>query len=374
MTTNASSQNQKVRFIIFTTLGLALAGCGKDEIKTYSVPKETSAASQLAAANPGGAVNQGDVPGHAADSAPVRWATPASWEELAPTSMRVGNFLVKKGDHKAEVSIIPFPGSVGTELDNVNRWRGEIKLEPIAANELSSATVPIGSAEGKFYEFAGAEMATLAAVLQKDGTSWFFKMRGDKELVLESKATFLDFLKSIRFEASAAAAEKPVVVPKPISTNAKKAPPSAPADSDEPQWNIPSNWKETPAGMMVLKSFSVSDDAGHEAKISISAFPGDVGGTLANVNRWRTQLSLEPITQQDLPKETTSIDVLGGKATLVDVKGTDSKTGKPARLAAAMVRHGEKSWFYKLMGDEQVVGREKEAFLKFVETVRYPND
>jgi hypothetical protein len=40
--------------------------------------------------------------------------------------------------------------------------------------------------------------------------------------------------------------------------------------------------------------------------------------------------------------------------------GTDAKTGQPARLVAAIVPHGDKTWFYKLMGNGKVVGGQKE--------------
>src|SRR5205823_6348878 len=105
----------------------------------------------------------------------------------------------------------------------------------------------------------------------------------------------------------------------------------------------------------------------------ISAFPGDVGGTFGNVNRWRGQMGLPPITKDELPQSTTTVDVEnGGKGTAVDLKGTDAKTGNPARLVACAVPHGDSTWFYKLLGDESTVAHEKEAFIKFVQTVRYP--
>jgi len=40
-------------------------------------------------------------------------------------------------------------------------------------------------------------------------------------------------------------------------------------------------------------------------------------------------------------------------------------------MIAAMVPHAERTWFYKLTGSEAAVAREKDAFLKFVQTVRY---
>ncbi|MGI8966023.1 MAG: hypothetical protein ACR2H1_08055 [Limisphaerales bacterium] len=161
-------------------------------------------------------------------------------------------------------------------------------------------------------------------------------------------------------------------VSKPVSTNAKKIP-SAVQDetiSIEPTWEIPANWKVRPPADMILKSFSIED----KAIVSISVLAGEGGGALMNLNRWRGQLKLEPSEESDLPKLTSTIDVLGGKAMLVDMNGMSSKTGQPARLIAATVRRGNKSWFYKLMGDEKTVAQEKDAFLKFVQSVRYPND
>jgi hypothetical protein len=345
------------RIILLAATTALLAGCGKEEIKVHSIPKEKAPALQMATA-PAEDISR-------ENSHPVHWTTPSGWKELAPTSMRVGNFLITKGDKKAEVSILQFPGNVGTELDNVNRWRGEIGLNPITQSDVSSQVVAIGRATGKLYDLPGPTLSTIATVLKKGDISWFFKMRGDKEVVSESKETFVEFLKSISFHSDDA--EETPVAEKPISTNVKTIPDETP--SGEPKWDAPSIWQEKPPSAMVLKSFSVGD-ADHEAKISITAFPGDVGGPLANVNRWRKQLSLEPVAESDLSNLTTSIDVLGGKATLVDMKSTDGKT----RMIAATVPRKEKTWFYKLMGDEATVAQEREAFVKFVQTVRYPND
>ncbi len=342
---------------VFLLAGTFLTACGNEEIKVYSVPKEKVPELQAATS-----VSH-------EDSHPVHWTTPPGWEELAPTSMRVGNFLIKKGDQKAEVSILQFPGRVGTELENVNRWRGEIGVKPVGESDVSAQSVAIGRGTGKLYNIPGPTLSTLAAVLEKGDISWFFKMRGDKEVVSQSAETFAEFLKSITFHSDEAA-EKTVAA-KPVSTNVEKVPNEN--TSGQPQWDIPTGWQEKPPSPMVLKNFSAGE-AEHEAKISITMFPGDVGGPLAIVNLWRQQLSLEPIVQTELSKATTSIDVLGGKATLVELTGTDAKTGKPARMIAAMVPRKDQMWFYKMMGDPATVTGQKEAFSKFVQTVRYPND
>ena len=343
-------------------------------IKVYSVPKEIKKAPSAAAVDPHlrdpAAAGQTAAPGEGHE-APLHWETPSGWKELPPTDLRVGNFLISKGDKKAVVSIISFPEKTGTELDNVNRWRGEIGLEPVGKSD--AETVAIGDQPGKIYDFAGKQMQTIAASLMRGETSWFFKMRGDKGIVSENKTAFIQLLKSIHFhdQETSAPSESPVAAPvavpaQPIVSAAKEVG----AEAGEPKWDLPSGWKEKPASTMVFKTFS-SGEAPNEAKIAISVFPGDVGGTLANVNRWRNQLSLKPITEADLPKSTTSLNVVGGKATLAELAGTDARTGQPSKMVAAIVPHGERTWFYKLTGNEAAVAREKEVFLKFVQTVRY---
>ena len=355
----------------------SLAGYAKEDIKVYTVAKEKKHAPA--------AMSRGGTDGVDVNAAPVHWTTPPSWKELPPTSIRLGNFAVPGKDGKnAEVAITSFPGSVGSEVDNWNRWRNELKLPPTGASEVISDTAAVGASDAKLYDISSDTLRTVVAVLPKDGATWFFKLRGDKQTVADAKAVFIEFLKTIRFDAAPAhehASDAPADPHAGLSAPANdphanlSSPPSATSGETEstglPQWNLPSNWTEKPAGMMVLKSYTVQNDKG-TASVAISVFPGDVGGTFANVNRWRGQMGLAPVTEAELPKATQTIDVAGAKATLVDFNGTDAKTGKPARLVAVSVPHSDSTWFYKLIGDDAVVGVEKKAFIQFVQTVRYP--
>jgi hypothetical protein len=56
----------------------------------------------------------------------------------------------------------------------------------------------------------------------------------------------------------------------------------------------------------------------------------------------------------------------------VDMTGTDARTGQKTRLVGAIVLQANRTWFYKLMGNEQVVTEQKDAFMKFVQTAQYP--
>ena len=56
---------------------------------------------------------------------------------------------------------------------------------------------------------------------------------------------------------------------------------------------------------------------------------------------------------------------------LVDMSGTDARTGQKLRLVGAIVPQASQTWFYKLMGSTAVVEAQKNAFTKFVQTAKY---
>ena len=59
----------------------------------------------------------------------LEYQRPAGWNEVAPSQMRAASFRVPGKDGKqADVSVIPLPGLAGSDLDNVNRWRGQVGL------------------------------------------------------------------------------------------------------------------------------------------------------------------------------------------------------------------------------------------------------
>ena len=61
----------------------------------------------------------------------------------------------------------------------------------------------------------------------------------------------------------------------------------APANSTPPHWTTPSGWQEMRPNLPRLGDFVVSGPDGKKAEVTVMTFPGDVGGVLANVNRWR---------------------------------------------------------------------------------------
>jgi hypothetical protein len=367
---------------VFISCALLLVGCGQEDIRVYRVAKSGGDApvpstNSAAAANPA-EISPATAP-RAAGSG-VQWKAPSGWQEGPKNPMRVGSFVVKSAaGNTAEVSVVPLPGIIGTELDNVNRWRRELNLGPIEAADLKAVPIMVDGNPAKSYVMENAEggaegkpAKTVAVLLNRDGTSWFFKLKGALDAVRENEGAFKEFLGSVRFGESAESTRASREITTATPTSAPL--PAVQADPNAPRWTVPGNWKSLPGSQMVFAKFQANhaSDPNRKAEISVSVFGGTVGGALANVNRWRGQLGLTPIQEGDLARETSSVDLPEGKAMLVDIQGTDARSGQPARLVALMVPRANESWFYKLMGDAQVVESEKDRLIQFVRGVEYP--
>jgi len=167
--------------------------------------------------------------------------------------------------------------------------------------------------------------------------------------------------------AKAAASAAPATAASPAPAGGDMANTAVATASGAPlAWTAPPTWTAKPAGAMRKGSYTVKGDEG-EADFAITAFPGDVGGDLANLNRWRGQLSLPALNQSDFAAATEHVDHNGLHMTVVDILGTGDK---PQRILGAMIPHGGATWFFKLMGPSALVAREKPAFTAFLATIK----
>ena len=130
-------------------------------------------------------------------------------------------------------------------------------------------------------------------------------------------------------------------------------------------WTAPPDWKLQPAAPMRKASYAVSGPEG-SADLSVTAFPGDVGGELANINRWRGQVGYSPLTADTLDQSVDRSEINGLHVAVVDL--TDAQ--KPKGTLGAIVPYGGGVWFFKLTGPTALVSRQKAAFLAFLKTVK----
>ncbi len=342
---------------------LTLGACDREEIRVYSVAKEAPIKT---------AENATSTPTTAAN--PVRpqlaYTLPTGWEDTGSNSMSLANLRIKTDAGEASVNITPLGSMAGQEGMIVNMWREQVGQPALAEGELSKAlaAVEIGGAPGQLFEISGQRegqtIRIVTAFAHRDGASWFYKLQGPEAVVAAQKPAFVEFLKTVRIkEASTALTTVADTTPAaPAAPATPAAPtPAAPAAEAQFKWKVPEGWQTLAAGQMQVAKFAVPEKDGGKAEVFVSVFPSESGGTLANVNRWRRQIGLDPVDEAGLKPLVSALPVAPG-AQLVDLK-SDTK----AMLGAIIPRAG-RWWFYKLMGDAPAVNAAREAFVGFVQT------
>jgi hypothetical protein len=136
-------------------------------------------------------------------------------------------------------------------------------------------------------------------------------------------------------------------------------------------WTTPAGWTTGPERPMRKDTLLIAGEAGAPgAELAVTAFPGDVGGNLANVNRWRQQLSLPPISQTELGAALQHLDVGALHIDVIELVGPAAPPAAPQRVLGAIVPYAGATWFFKLTGPDALIAREKENFLALVRSLR----
>jgi hypothetical protein len=230
----------------------------------------------------------------------IAWTLPASWEHETGNGMRYATLRLPKD---LELTVFFFQGGGGDLLRNVNRWRDQLKLEPIRTRDLER----VGKIE------------TLAN---------------------EQKVYLLD-LESARMTPA----------------------PEEPTQSDGPvAYTKPEGWVEDPnRGQFADLAFIVGSDD-KRARITLTR----AGGALeANINRWRTEVGLPEINAQQMRDDVKETTVFGQPALLFDLVGRNGKS-----TLGVICPVGDGALFVKMMGDTEVVAKQKSAFEAFIASLK----
>jgi len=130
----------------------------------------------------------------------LEWTLPDAWEKSNKKSMmRIATFVVK--DNKAlEISASRFGGQAGGELANVNRWRGQLGLKSVTAEELKKSLQVIESKAGKakLVDISNDSKQMLAVIMPYNNNTYFFKLMGKKEDVSKQKENMVKLVKSLK--------------------------------------------------------------------------------------------------------------------------------------------------------------------------------
>lgn len=360
-------------------LGLALTGCRETHIRSYVVPSERAErAGSPMTPQPGGA--PAPMTQATAGEGPVvpHWHLPAGWQEVAGSGMRYATIVVEPGEAPLEIRVTPLALAARDPLENVNRWRGQIGLDPIGQSELGSVmkSATVAGFPVEIVNMTGVAMEgkppgqILAAMLTTDSQVWFFLMLDKAERVAKHAAAFEAFIRDLHMsgdpEPTAHGGNPAAAAPGGMPPGgASAAPPGAPA-GETMTWTAPADWaRDATAGDMRVATFKLPDAAG---EVTITKFPGDVGGLMANINRWRKQLDMPPVSSPaEQPAE--SMSVAGQAAQLYDIVQPGAAATRK-RMLVVLLPRPDMTWFIKMTGDAVTLDRQSDAFRTFVKTIQ----
>ncbi|MDR2980695.1 MAG: hypothetical protein LBV12_00440 [Puniceicoccales bacterium] len=188
---------------------LALSACKEEEkVVTYSIPKEkpsTVDTDASVSATPVAPPMQPDSTMLAQQDnfSQPSWTPPSHWKEDPPRPMRKGSWTIsaKGSDVAGEMTVTVFPGDVGGDLANVNRWRRQINLPPTDGASLTNALQPItvDSLPGKIITIEGSDKTIIGVILPREGATWFFKYTGDKAAARAEHPSINAFIQTVSF-------------------------------------------------------------------------------------------------------------------------------------------------------------------------------
>jgi hypothetical protein len=134
----------------------------------------------------------------ASGSLPFTYDAPAEWHESSPRTFQLALFTIGEGDNRAEVSVSNAAGDL--EL-NINRWRSQVGLPPLAGDGLADAyeAIQVDGRPAVHVDMKGAEKSIVAVVVPEGQSKWFFKLIGPTDLVERESERFDAFVQSVEF-------------------------------------------------------------------------------------------------------------------------------------------------------------------------------
>jgi hypothetical protein len=263
---------------------------------------------------------------------------------------------------------VELPGDGGGVPANLNLWRDQLGLKPLSDEDLISSTsrISIGTREAIFADFVEGKgdgkkkirRRMFGVILPLGDKTLFCKMTGEDRLLGSQKEVFSKWVRSLQFN-SETVSEKEV----PLAARGKA--------KVGVRWKSPKGWKEQAASGMRKGSFTIEGKGGKKADVSMTSFGGTAGGIVANVNRWRDQIGLSSLSEADFSGQSESVDVRGRKILIVEIFGVSKQTSTPQGILGGILPLGGETWFFKMMGDPDLVRLQKKEFIQFLRELEF---
>ncbi len=356
-------------FLIAPIAVCSLSSCKDNEVRTYKVATDSDAPVADAAPHSVDPIGAAPKPeeekphDHAAHSNSITWRAGDGWTQEQAGQFLTAAYALPEG---GRVTVSKLGGDGGGLAANVNRWRGQVGLQPLEEDKIGGQPMKIAdSAEGMLlYNLIPPHAADdaegiFAAVLPLASETWYFKFTGPSAVLNKSGGKFMDFLRTVRV---------------PASSSTSTPPPAAGAEKN-PQIKVipPESWTPSEGSAMRAASYTIPGPDGSLADVSVIPLPGDSGSVLDNVNRWRSQVQLAPLDSETDPELGKTVSGPAGDYFLSHMVSTEPLLEeKKAAIGSAIMKKEGMTWFFKVTGEAPHIEAIMPEFEAFVRSATFP--
>jgi hypothetical protein len=333
---------------------------------------------------------------------------PPGWESVPKTSFRQVNLRMTEVP-EAECYFTFLPGGGGGVAANLNRWRGQMGLDPLTEDAIAALpTLPMFGQPATFIQIDGAYsgmgseakpdyrmyglILTFTDPTSQEEQAFFLKMTGPRSVLEGQKDAFELVASSLH-----------AVAPGDEHTHDHDDHGGHDHGADDGhdhgdhaghdhgdhaghdhgavsgtlsgdkgfRWMIPAGWEARDGSMMRVANLSIAGQ--EEVECYFTVLAGNGGGLEMNINRWQEQMGQPDLSSEAiaaLPKH----PLLGAPATFVTIDGTfvgmQGSFQKEDFRMYGMVRVDEsQAYFVKMTGPRAVLEAQQDAFLAFAESI-----
>jgi hypothetical protein len=287
-----------------------------------------------------------------------KWKLPEGWTEKPGDKMRTATIGVPHEGGQLELTVVKLPLSGQWDAylkENVDRWLEQLQQQPLSEKDVAGLTrsLPFKGGEATFLELVG--------VMEQNSR---MMPPGHPQVASGVPA------------ATASSSRPADSTPRPaqaVAAGAATTPAAEFAKPAEFTYEPPAGWQPGPTSTMRKAAFVVSE-GNQKAEVTVMPFPasGAMADPTAQAQRWAGQAGLQ-LSEDELKAATKEVTIGGAEGQQFELLGAE--TGEaPVGILAAMVRRGEQMWFFKMTGDRALVEKQREAFGKFVESVKFSGD
>lgn len=265
------------------------------------------------------------------DAGKPAWKLPYDWKVGDKKPMRFATLVIDASEPPIELAISSL--SAGQDLLlNVNRWRGQLGLDPTTESALEDSLTTV--------EADGQKLTLFDATGKMSGGMMPPFARSGGRPVNQTQA-------------------------KPSQTK----PSSAGTAGGQAAFAAPEGWEPGKPSPFLKARFSKTDGE-RKAQISVSSLPASANKWEPNVARWAGQVGMSALDQSEIGKLTETVTVDGHEGKLIRLIPQEAE--QATATVAAMVKKGSEAWFFKLTGDRKLVSESDSVLLDFMKDATLP--